>query len=109
MKHASWIAAATLLLSACTRGGPSEAQVIQDFDAICKAQRDYVSSRALMKTAENTELLTERNRRLSEARQTEAGIKAVDAILSAGAGSARAKVETAAASAGLKGWACPEL
>jgi uncharacterized protein YbaP (TraB family) len=109
MKHAPWMALMVLTLTSCTRSGPSDAQVRKDFDAICKAQGDYVSSRELMKNAEGTELLTERNRRMSDGRTTEPGLRAVEALVSAGAGSARAKVEEAARAGGLKDWSCPAL
>jgi hypothetical protein len=109
MKQAPRMALIVLLLSSCTRSGPSEALVKQDFDAICKAQKDYVASRELMKNAENAELITERNRRLGEGRVTEPGLRAVEALVSAGAGSARTKVEEAARAGGLSGWTCPAL
>lgn len=109
MKQVAGLAIVAIALSSCSKSGPSADLVRQDLDAICKAQRDYVSARQLMKNAESSELLTERNRRMSEGRVTEPGLRALEAVIAAGAGSPRAKVEEAARAGGLKDWACPEL
>ncbi|RZA06729.1 MAG: hypothetical protein EOP11_09575 [Proteobacteria bacterium] len=103
------LAFALIALPSCTRGGPTAAQVKQDFDAICQAQKDYAKSRELLKNAPEAELRAERNRKVAEGRQTEPGLRAVEAVIAAGAGSPKQKVEEAAKAAGLKDWACPEF
>lgn len=100
---------ALLLLSACSRSGPTQAQIKDDFDTICKAQKDYLQSRQLLKGVGDAELKGERNRRMGEGRLSEAGLRAVELVVASGPGSPRIPVEAAAKEAGLKDWTCPEL
>lgn len=100
---------ALLLLAACTRSGPTQAQVREDFDTICKAQKDFLQSKQLLKGVQEADLKGERNRRMGEGRLSEAGLRAVELVVSSGSGSSRAAVEEEAKKAGLKDWTCPEL
>ena len=109
MKLALLLMVPALLLAACTRSGPTQAQVREDFDTICKAQKDFLQSKQLLKGVKESELQGERNRRMGEGRLSEAGLRAVELVVSSAGQSPRAAVEEEAKKAGLKDWTCPEL
>ena len=109
MKLAFLLLVPALLLNACSRSGPTQAQVREDFDTICKAQKDFLQSRQLLKGVKEADLKGERNRRMGEGRLSEAGLRAVELVVGSAEGSPRASVEEEAKKAGLKDWSCPEL
>jgi hypothetical protein len=102
------LAFAFLAPLACTRG-PTKAQIGQDFNAICQAQKTFLQSKSLLKQAKEADLRLERNRVMGEGRLTEPGLQAVALVVAAGTNSPRVDVESAAKAAGLENWVCPEL
>lgn len=111
MKWTSLLATAVLGLTfGCTRApSPTKDQLREDFDTLCRGQKEYLEARRNLKGAPEKELRAERTRRMREGLQTEAGLKAFETLTAAPTADPRGDTERTAQGAGLTGWGCPEL
>jgi len=97
-----------LALPACSKTGSNKEAAQRDFDRLCNAQKDFLEARKL-KGVDIAELAAEKAKRMGEGLESEAALRAIEAMSVAAAGDHRGLVEKAAREAGLENWSCPEL
>jgi hypothetical protein len=91
----------------CTRIDATQAR--SDLDHVCRAQRNYLETRKLMKSVLESELAKERAAHFAGDVKTSLVKDALAEATRAPAGTRRKPLDLAATKAGLRDWKCPEL
>ncbi|MGZ3659941.1 MAG: hypothetical protein ACXVB9_07290 [Bdellovibrionota bacterium] len=113
--HRRWLPLIALALLAggvfafWRRAGEKTAQVRSDLEQVCRAQRNYVETRKLMKTVSESELAKERALHFETDVKGSLVREALAEAFHTPSGKRRRSLDRAALSAGIAGWKCPEL